>query len=68
MEKLIIKQLDPKCEVYSERIATRITPTMKEDLARVAAETNRTVDGIVRIALGWALERIEVACEEIEQE
>ncbi len=68
MEKLYIKQLDQEREVFSERLALRLTPAMKNELERIAAETNRTSQDIIRIALAWTLERIEIVFEEIEQE
>lgn len=68
MEKLIIKQLNQNSEVCSERLCLRLTPAMKADIDEIAAETNRPAPDVVRIALAWALERIEVAFEDEENQ
>lgn len=67
MEKLFIKQLNKENEVFAERISPRITPAMKQDITRIATETNRNENDVVRIALGWALERIEIVFEDVEK-
>lgn len=67
MDKLYIKQLNEDSEVFSERLALRLTPAMKKDLENIAKETNRMVPDVVRIALTWALERIEIVFEETEE-
>lgn len=60
MEKLIFTKLDPAQDVLSERVTIRITPQMKADFESLAAATNRDVASCYRMALEWALERIEI--------
>lgn len=68
MDKLYIKALDLNTEVYSERLVTRITPSMKAKIEEISLQTNRNEADIVRLVLDWTLERVEIAFEELEIE
>lgn len=60
MEKFRIKKLNANKEVLSERLYIRVAPALMNELEEVAALTNRTVAEVGRMALEWALERIEI--------
>lgn len=64
MEKFRIKKLNANKEVLSERLYIRVAPALMNELEEVAALTNRTVAEVGRMALEWALERIEIEEEE----
>ncbi len=66
-EKLLITQLDEEKDVLSEHLNCRVSPMVRRRYEEVALATNRILTDVVRIALVWALEHIEVVQEEIEE-
>ncbi len=66
-EKLLITQLDEEKDVLSEHLSCRVSPMVRKQYEEIALATSRGLTDVVRIALVWALEHIEVVKEEIEE-
>lgn len=60
MDKFRIKKLNANKEVLSEKLYIRVSPALMNEIEEIAQMTNRSVAEVGRMALEWALERIEI--------